>query len=167
MIKSAVRFIITLVFFITCAFTAYSQEKKTELSISTGYATKLSFDQNAVEEGNGFHLGVNLYKRGAERWSWDAQLSINLIAPNPSRDELTINALYGVRYYFNKISSPTRIFFNVLGGVALRNEFADDFTETLIDVGYSGGLFVERKQLLFGLSIDAPQNLIFKVGYRF
>lgn len=146
-----------------------AQEKKTELSISTGFATKLSIDDPfASEAGNGFHLGANLYKRNAKKLSWDSQLSMNYTdQKNSSTDLFMINALIGGRFYFNKTESPTRIFFSLLGGAALRLENGDDFTETLIDVGYSGGLYAERERFVFGVSIDAPKNLIFKMGYTF
>lgn len=161
-------FCITVVLALSCT-SLQAQEKKKELSISTGFATKLSIDDPfASEAGNGFHLGANLYKRNAKKLSWDSQLSMNYTdQKNSSTDLFTINALIGGRFYFNKTENPTRIFFSLLGGAALRIENGDDFTETLIDVGYSGGLYAERQRFVFGVSIDAPKNLIFKVGYTF
>jgi hypothetical protein len=148
--------------------TAYAQEKKTEFSVSTGFATRLTTDPNSFEASNGFHLGVNLYKRKASKWTWDAQLSMNYTSDKfTASGHITINALYGARYYFTKPESATRFFMSILGGLALRNESGDDFISTYLDVGYSGGFFMETKQLLFGISVDSPQNVIFKVGYKF
>jgi|GEM_PF-1774558 len=167
---SGYRFALTiLLFFSILSLTAQVQEKKVEFSVTTGFTTKLSIDDPFnTETGNGFHLGANLYKRDARKWSWDTQLSMNYTGSrNSSSNLFTLNALVGGRYYFSKLENSTRLFFSLLGGVALRSETGDDFTETFIDVGYSGGLYIERDRFLFGISIDAPQNLIFKAGYTF
>ncbi|MBO3697009.1 outer membrane beta-barrel protein [Roseivirga sp. E12] len=160
---------IVLVCIIGClCFVCKAQEKKIGFTISAGYASKLTFDGNSFEAGNGIHLGINLYKKNTERLSWDGQLSINNTAEKfTSSNLITINALYGVRYYLSKPESVTRFFASLLGGPALRIDNGDDFTETIIDVGYSVGFYAERKRFLFGVSIDAPENLIFKLGYIF
>lgn len=157
-----------IITFCVVGLTGYAQEKKTEFSVSTGFATRLTTDPNSFDASNGFHLGVNLYKRKASKWTWDAQLSMNYTSDKfTASGHTTINALYGARYYFTKPESTTKFFISFLGGVALRNESGDDFIDTFIDVGYSGGFFMESKRLLFGVSIDSPKNVIFEVGYRF
>lgn len=157
-------------FIITFSITGlkgYAQEKKMEFSVTAGYANRLPIQQ-FDRTGNGFHLGANMYKRSAERFTTDAQLSLNFTDLNNSLTNiLMVNALYGVRYYFSKLENDKRLFFSVLIGPAFRSESGDDFIENLIDVGYSGGLFVESKKFVFGVSLDAPQSLIFKVGYTF
>lgn len=159
--------LIALIVLCVSAITSFGQEKKIEFSITAGYANRLAIQQ-FDRTGNGFHLGANMYKRSAERITTDAQLSLNFTDLKSSLTNiLMVNALYGVRYYFSKPENDKRFFFNALLGPALRHESGDDFIETLIDFGYSTGLFLESKRLLFGVSLDAPQNLIFKVGYSF
>lgn len=147
--------------------TSYAQEKEMEFVLTAGFAKRLAIEQFG-STGQGFHLGVNMYKRDGERLTTDAQLSLNYVnLDNSSTNVLMVNALYGVRYYFSKLENDTRLFFNVLIGPAFKNESGDDFIESLIDFGYSSGFYIESKKLVFGVSLDAPQNLVFKVGLKF
>lgn len=165
--KTVSKVLLICVFTCLC-FASQAQEKKLGFTISMGHASKLTFDPNSFEAANGFHLGINMYQRNAQRWTWDAQLSVNNTAAKFTSSNLfTINTLYGARYYFNEPVSKTRFFLNLLGGVALRIDNGDDYTETTLDVGYSAGFYAERKRFLFGVSVDSPENLIFKVGYSF
>ncbi|MCE7990984.1 MAG: hypothetical protein HEP71_03355 [Roseivirga sp.] len=146
---------------------AQAQERKKELALTGGFATKIT-DPIVPEPSHGFHLGVNLYNRNAGKFSADAQFSLNYTADRRgSTNRLTINALYGVRMYFSSLENNTRVFMNLLAGFAFRNETGDDFTENIPDIGYSGGLYLENGRYLFGVSVDAPTNVIFKLGYTF
>jgi len=149
------------------AIASFAQEKKMEFAVTTGFARRAAIEQFGGT-GKGFHIGANMYKRNAERFTSDAQLSLNFINLDKSlTNVLAINALYGVRYYFSKPENDTRFFLSVLIGPAFKNESGDDYIESILDFGYAGGLFVESNKFVFGASLDAPQNLIFKIGYTF
>lgn len=152
-----------------CMFNEVSlaQEKKREFSATAGYAVRV-FDTDFEGNASGFYLGLNLYKRNATGLTTDAQVSLNYISQDQSSSNiLSINALYGIRYYFNSPEASTRVFFNTLVGPAYKNVSGDDSIENVIDFGYSAGIFVAPKKWVFGISIDNPTNLVFKVGLRF
>lgn len=155
-------------FLLCCAVSnTQAQEKKKEFAVTGGFAVKI-VDPNGFDSSHGFHLGVNMYNRNARKFSTDAQFSFNYTSDKfTSSNRFTVNALYGVRMYFSAQENNTRIFMNLLAGFAFRNESGDDFVENLPDIGYSGGVFMESGHYLLGVSVDAPSNLVFKVGYRF
>lgn len=165
--KTSARLLLIGMFLFSFSAIAQTQEKKNEFTLTVGFVNRIAIEQFG-NTGKGLYLGVNMYKRNAEGFTTDAQLSLNFVnLDNSSTNVLQINALYGVRFYFSKRESSSRIFANVLLGPAFKNESGDDFTESLIDVGYSGGMFLESKRMVFGVSLDAPQNLALKVGYTF
>jgi len=139
--------------------------KKFAFAATVGYVEKLDTFNGS---SRGFHLGINMYKAHAIRWTWDSQLSFNYTGDsNSSSDRFTTLGLFGIRRYFSSHENSTRIFMNLLGGLALEIDSGDDFTETLPDVGYSVGLYVQSKKFVYGLSVESPENLIVKVGISF
>ncbi|GAB5526291.1 MAG: hypothetical protein Roseis2KO_41630 [Roseivirga sp.] len=144
-----------------------AQEKKKEFAVTAGFAVKIA-NPDFFESSHGLHLGINMYNRHASKFTSDAQFSLNYTSDKfTSSERLTINALYGVRMYFNPPENNTRFFMNLLAGFAFRNETGDDFVENLPDIGYSGGVYMESGRFLLGVSVDSPTNVIFKVGYTF
>lgn len=134
-------------------------EKKRALSLTVGYVEKLDQFNGA---SSGVHLGANLFKPKARRWSYDAQLAVNITGG--SSTYFTPTLLGGGRYYFTSGEKPTRLFMNMLAGLALEVDFGDDFTEVLPDIGYSVGLYLQSRKFLYGVAVESPENLVFKVG---
>jgi len=144
-----------------------AQDAKRKLSGTMGYVTKI-VETNSYEESKGFHLGLTWAKPNASKFTSDMQLSMNYtIDKHTSSNNLTVQGLFGFRYYLSVAENKHRLFLRLLAGPAFRNEAGDDFIENRIDVGYSGGLFLQVKKLQFGISINAPQNAVFQVGYTF
>lgn len=140
-------------FLLWCAVSnIQAQEKKKELAVTSGFAVKI-VDPNGFDSSHCFHLGLNMYNRNARKISTDAQLSFNYTSDKfISSEHLTVNALYGGRMYFSAPENNTRIFMNLLAGFAFRSESGDDFVENLPDIGYSGGIFMERSLLIGSIS---------------
>ena len=140
-------------------------DKKAAFAVTAGYAEKL--DQFSGPS-RGFHLGLNMYKSNARRLGWDTQLAFNLTDDkNSSSTYFTPTIMGGGRYYFTSDEKRIRVFTNFLAGFALELESGDDFTATEPDIGYSVGLFVQAKKWVYGVSVESPENLIFKVGITF
>lgn len=80
---------------------------------------------------------------------------------------LSVNAVYGGRYYFTDPEKSTTVFANALIGGVFISEKGDDFTENLFGFGYSAGCFVDMNRFIIGASVESYNNFIFKVGYTF
>jgi hypothetical protein len=103
-----------------------------------------------------------------KRFKSDLQASVNISgAAGTSGRFLTVNALYGGRYYILNPEKPTKLFANALAGGAFIAETGDDFTENRFGVGYSVGLFAVVNHLVVGASAESFNNVIFKIGYTF
>jgi len=148
-----------------------AQNKKMELSFTTGYVINhWEIGTEYQKFAPGGHIGFNLYTKKAKRFKTDFQLSINLSGrggKNTSGSFLSVNALYGGRYYFVDPEKSTSIFASALIGGVFINETGDDFTENLIGFGYSAGCFVDINRFIIGASVESYNNFIFKVGYTF
>lgn len=143
------------------AISLQAQDKERAFSPSIGYARKLD---PFVRNPNGIHLGLNMYRKNARRFTSDAQFSVNLTG-NRINTFAGINALFGVRYYFMSNEQSTRLFTNLLAGAAFTSESGDDFIENAFRPGYSLGLYLEINDIVFGTAIESPENFFVKVGY--
>lgn len=156
MIRLALIFVLGLGF-----MGADAQNKKRALSPSIGYVRKLDPYETTR---NGIHLGINMYRKNARRFSSDAQLSANLTG-NRENSFSAINALFGARYYFMKPEKSARLFTNLLAGATFTSESGGDFIENIFRPGYSLGLYLEINDIVFGTAIESPENFFVKVGY--
>lgn len=62
------------------------------------------------------------------------------------------------------IERPTGLFINLVGAT-FTSEQGGDFSENLLRPGYSWGLYLEVKDIVFGSTIESPENFFIKVGY--
>ncbi|MFK8056301.1 MAG: hypothetical protein AB8F78_09310 [Saprospiraceae bacterium] len=139
-----------------------AQKNKTEISFTGGYALQL------VPAGSGWHGGINVYSKTEKRLKLDLQFSANLTREkNSYRSHFAANLIGGTRYYILDPTKTATIFTNVLVGPAFVIENGDDYIESLLNIGYSVGIFVDNNRFLTGLSIESYQSLLFKVGYAF
>ncbi len=137
------------------------EEPKAKLTLTNGYLRQVVPDP--FEEFQGFHMGLNYFKNNVKRLGWDSQLSINFATDYETR--FAITPLVGGRIYFNSPERKHRYFFNLLTGPALILFGGDDYTETQFTFGYAGGIHMSTKQWQFGLSIERPEIIIFKIGF--
>ncbi len=160
--------LLTGLFIFLCSF-AKAQDKKMQVSTTVGYSLNYdAFDGPSLRSSPGFHLGFNLYKRVPKRFKTDLQLSINLSGRGSSKGNvLSVNPLFGGRYYITNPESSNNVFVNTLIGGSLVRETGDDFYENFLSVGYSVGCYANLNRLVLGLSIESYNNLIIKVGYKF
>lgn len=149
--------------------TIQAQDKKFEFSPNVGLV--LNHEEIGLyfqDFTYGGHLGVNIYKARVKRFKSELQLSIASSGSGiTSNNLITINGLYGGRYYILNPNKPTKVFVNILLGGAFVNETGDDFTESLLYVGYSLGGYIDLNRLIVGASIESFNNIIFKIGYTF
>ena len=134
--------------------------KKTQFTLTAGYAKGLNtFD---FENFHGFHLGFNFNKPQAEGITWDSQFSFNY--SSDYEDRLAVTPLGGGRLYFNGSENKYRFFFNLLAGPALYHFSGDDYIETRIDIGYAGGFHMTTQKWQCGVSVEAIELVVFKLG---
>ena len=161
--------ILLLALLMVTGIAAEAQDKRFEFTPSLGFVVHHeNLGYSFREFTYGVHLGVNMYNARAKRLKSDLQVSINASGGGTgSSDLITINGLYGGRYYILDPARTTRVFINALLGGAFVNETGDDFTESYLDVGYSSGIFVQSNRLILGVSVESFNNFVFKVGYAF
>jgi hypothetical protein len=148
---------------------AQSQDRKLEFSPTTGLVMAYEEPGSGFEElGYGVHFGVNIYSKRPKRLKTDLQISMNFTGKAIGTGSiLSVNALYGGRFYLTRPEQRTKVFVNALAGGAFIGESGDDFTENRFDLGYSLGSFVLIKRMLLGVSAESYNNVILKIGYTF
>ena len=155
------------IFFFSFGLSTEAQTKKHEFSYTIGLVV------NHDELGSGYqtftyggHVGFNMYSKKVKQLKSELQVSLNLVGRDGS-SFLSLNALYGGRYYFVDPAKTTTFFVNTLIGGLYLNESGDDFIENLIGFGYSIGFFMDKDRFLIGVSAESFNNFIFKIGYTF
>ena len=145
------------------------QDKRFEFAPTLGFVVHHEDLGYSFQEFTyGAHLGINMYNAQVKRFKSDLQVSLNTSGiANTSSNLITINGLYGGRYYILDPGKTTKVFVNALLGGAFVNETGDDFSESYLDVGYSAGIFVQTRRLLLGASAESFNNFVFKAGYTF
>ena len=151
---------------ISFGLTAQSQNKKMEFSATTGLVINhelLGIEFQGLDYG--VHFGFNMYTKQMKRFKTDLQVSLNYSVGNSNF--LSVNALYGGRYYFTDPEKLTTFFANALIGGVYINEAGDDFFANEFGFGYSAGCFVGVNRFVIGASVESYNNFIFKLGYTF
>ncbi|MEJ6589958.1 MAG: hypothetical protein QNL43_09165 [Crocinitomicaceae bacterium] len=151
---------------------SYTQDSKTQIMGSVGVSYPL------LDNGLGVQAGVNASYQIADWFEFEGQLSYQrseieesffsnsmLFYGNSKLNSIAL--LSGGRFYLLPKAKKTRLYLNLLLGGLYTNEKADGFTRNIFNTGVSLGLFVQCQKLVFGLSLEAPQFLTFKIGYRF
>lgn len=165
--KNNTKILLQIYILLLFSIVVKAQNKKMELSTTIGFVINHGELDNQFQEiSNGGHLGFNLYSTKEKRFKSDLQLSMN-ISGNSSSSLLSINGLYGGRYYFTKPDKSTAIFGNALIGGAYISEIGDDFIESSFGLGYSVGVFMDLKKIVLGISSESFNNFILKAGYKF
>jgi hypothetical protein len=134
--------------------------------------TTIGISTPIVDNGNGYHLGINPSYLLSNNFSLEGQLSYlytkisgSFLSGNEGKSN-AVNALVGGRLYLTSAAKPTRLYFNLLVGINYNKEEINSIKgDGMINAGFSAGAFVELKKLVLGLSFDTPQNLVLKVGY--
>lgn len=144
-----------------------AQESRLELLPTIGVTSPI------LDNGIGFHVGLNPYVRINKRVSAEGQLSYiytnitsSFLSGNISSVN-SVNTLVGGRIYVNPEDKNTRFFLNLLIGLNYLKETNNIGGVGEYNVGFSGGTFIELNRVVIGLTFDTPQNLIFKLGYAF
>ncbi len=119
-----------------------------------------------AESGFGAYIGVYGSRPLGTHFAFDSQLSFIVIGDDNGTYSV-LNALAGIRIYFNQEGAEPRIYFNALLGPSFEREARFDFIAHELEFGYSGGLFAEIRRVVIGVSFDAPQSLLLKAGYVF
>ena len=146
---------------------SYTQDSKTQIMGSVGVSYPL------LDNGLGVQAGVNASYQIADWFEFEGQLSYQRSEIEESFFSIgnaklnSIALLSGGRFYLLPKEKKTRLYLNLLLGGLYTNEKLDGFTRNIFNTGVSLGLFVQCQKLVFGLSLEAPQFLTFKIGYRF
>lgn len=138
------------------------------------FVPNLSLSVPLLDNGIGAQIGLNPSMRIVSFISLEGQVSYNytqisdsFLSGNAGSSQ-TINAFIGPRVYLSKSGVRNRLYLNLLVGNSWSTEKADDKEERIEnDLGLATGLFLERERIVFGLSLESPQNLMFKFGLVF
>ncbi len=159
--------LLIIVIFFHLAFLLNAQKDNFSTAAFSGLSTPI------LDNGIGLHLGINPSYSLFSHLSIEGQISYvytNITGSFISGNEAKTNAfntLLGGRLYFNSESRKTRFYINLLMGGNYNVTYRSSEKMTEYIIGLSGGGYVEREHLLFGISFDTPQNLILKIGYVF
>ncbi|MEM6343901.1 MAG: outer membrane beta-barrel protein [Bacteroidota bacterium] len=143
-----------------------AQNRDLSLTLSLGIGTPL------LDNGPSFHLGLNPTYKLAPIFSLEGQISYIRTQINGSflsgrtGNSNTLNLLAGGRLYLLSEGRNVRPYLNLLVGTVYEQEQLDGTESSQWGFGYSAGAYVEFNSLVVGLSLDAPQYLLLKVGYR-
>ena len=159
-----------LIFLIAVGFVNHT--KAQDRKIST--LTTIGITSPILDNGIGFHSGLNPHLWLTERFSLEGQISYiytkissSFLSGNTGSIN-SVNTLLGGRFYLNSEDKNTRFFFNLLTGLNYRKEEVNSIAkEAELNIGFSGGLFMDLSKITIGLTYDTPQNLILKLGYSF
>lgn len=159
-----------MIFLIMVGF--FNHTKAQEQKFST--LTTIGITSPILDNGIGFHVGLNPHLRLTERLSAEGQISYiytkissSFLSGNTGSIN-SINTLVGGRLYLNSEDKNTRFSFNVLAGLNYIKEEENGIAkDTELNLGFSGGLFMDLSKITLGLTYDTPQNLVLKLGYSF
>ncbi|MFK7807707.1 MAG: acyloxyacyl hydrolase [Saprospiraceae bacterium] len=126
-----------------------------------------------LDNGVGFHIGINPAYRITQRLYIEGQLSYSYTDINGSflsggkGNDWAVNTLFGPRLYINSEDKKNRFYLNLLAGAVYHTEKRDGRSDdTDFELGYSAGIYYEMGRLMLGLSVDSPGYFVLKVGVR-
>ena len=163
--NTAIRSII-LCLLLGYSLSAHSQDRAFSTTLSLGIGSPL------LDNGPSFHFGLNPNYQLAPIFSLEGQVSYIRTQINGSflsgrtGNSNTLNLLGGGRLYLLSEGRKLRPYLNLLVGTVYEQEQLDGTESSQWGFGYSAGAYVEFNDLALGLSLDAPQYLLLKVGYR-
>lgn len=152
------------------------------LTITAVQAQKSTFHTNAtlgigtpiLDNGTSYHIGVNPFYELSNHFAVEGQVSFaysNITGSFLSGDkkkEYSFNALAGPRLFFTKPDKKIRPYINFLLGLNYLDEReGSEAKRTGSNVGFSTGVYVNINQVLVGLSVEAPNLFLLKLGYTF
>lgn len=156
-----------MLFCLMLAISSIAQQSTFYTSATIGIASPV------LDNGVGFHVGVHPSTTLTDRLSFDSQISYlctDVKSGFLSGGDFNIhsfNMLGGGRFYFNSSEKTNRFYINLLLGGNYNVESNGVVTiDRNFKLGFSTGAFVKLKRLLLGISFDAPQHRVFKVGYQ-
>jgi hypothetical protein len=160
-------YLVVLLLFVGIA--SWGQSRKKEITPSIGFVVSHEeFVLSDQETAFGIHIGANLYSKELKPLKSDLQLSLNLTGmPMGTGRILSVNALYGGRYYIINPEKNVSVFINGLVGGAFIAESGDDYTENRFGLGYSAGVFGDINRFILGISVESFNSFILKAGYSF
>lgn len=160
---------IALVMFLFCAaINLKAQKGKFSIGAMTGVATGI------LDNGWGVHLGANPHISINRHFAAEFQVSYTYFKTTGSflsgdtGKSNTLNALSGVRFYFNSEEKKVRPYINLLIGAQYNKTQKDDISSvssSSLEMGFSTGFFLDVNQFLVGVSFDTPEHILLKVGY--
>lgn len=167
-IKKRIVSVLLLIGLLVTSERAVAQEQPVLTAVTLGITSPF------LDNGVGFHLGLNPSKALSSHLALEGQLSYTFTHVSGgflSGDVGTmhaINTLVGGRFYVHTEERPTRWYVNALaGGLYNSEQSSRKLRSALLGVGASVGMFVERECWLIGFSLETPQNAVLKFGYRF
>lgn len=161
--------IVVIVFLALVGTIAKAQNNDFSSTITLGIGAPI------LDGGIGGHIGFNPAYSVSEYFAVEGQLSYAYMRINSSfisgktGKVQSANILTGGRVYFTGEDKKVRPYANLLIGGMYNHEVQDSsgFKTTEFGFGLSAGAFVNINQFILGLSLDTPQNIIFKLGYTF
>jgi len=143
----------------------YSQKGDVKLSSS------ISISKPILDDGTGFGLALNTYKKITSRFYLEGQVSgiwtkINSSFLQGNKGNVYSGSiLAGPNYYFK--SNIPMVYFNFLAGLNYSNEKVTPAKNyEIIDLGISTGLFLKLKKITIGFGLESPQNMFLKLGFN-
>ncbi len=160
--------LILIFLLLTSISTTYAQEKPLSILGFGGIGGPL------LDSGISYYAGLNPSYRLSQRFSLEGQLSylftnINstFLSGNMGTSN-TINTVVGGRLYLMSEEKKTRLYINTLLGLSYTQETINNIVRNGdLNIGFSGGVFIDRSNLVVGVSFDALQFPILKLGYTF
>lgn len=163
------RLNLSLILWIALSLTrTLAQERDLHVFANLGLGTPF------LDKGIGIHLGLNPSCSLFRFLSLEGQASYlytrttSAFISGKRGNSHSWNLLAGGRLYFHSKERKNRFYINLLvGGNYLRENLHGEKYLEEFNPGLSLGSFLELKSITFGLSLESPENLIFKLGYKF
>lgn len=136
-------------------------------------AALIGITSPVLDNGWGGQVGVGPHKALTSHLGLEGQISYTFtritgsFLSGETGNIHSVNTLIGPRLYLNGEEKSTRYYVNaVVGGLYSSDETNKGFSEPLLGIGFSSGLYLERENWLTGISIETPQYVVLKLGYR-
>lgn len=180
--------VLSILIFICASAFSFGQEAKETKNSSTIY---IGYPGDYFDSPDlGLYVGYNYQFSIRPRFSWEAQASFSyskfdrddsLFGHNGGEKQGVV-LLCGPRLYLSKASRRTRLYINLLAGLAYfaESEFRNNgpvegpggieilFEENIAEIGYSLGAYLEfNDKFVIGTSFESRTNQVVKIGLKF